>query len=1296
MARTCQLYHHCALMRRRLLSVATGVALALPVPVLGAPPPSQRSRSAAEATPAWTTDVAAPGVRDPAKGLVGRWERQLQRRQALLKRHRGKDPAAILALTGILPELQGDVSSAELRAFVEGVATDRKRHPLVRSHAATLVARLHESGGNIEVARRSLAEQGALLSWQIIGPFDNAGKAGLDAEYPPETKPYAADQTMFGKLPAEPLAWQTFAYEGIPRGGYVSFDDVLRPNQQVVGYATCWVHVPKATDAVVHLGTGGAYAVWVDGAEIGRGEAYRLPHPLQDAHAVTLPAGDHRVLVKVGAMDGMWGFYASIRALDGTAIEGLRVMTEPPATGPLGAAASPKADGGAAALSADKPVSIRQHLERAYPGLSADAKRPGPAARGEALVDLYRWIRPFDRDDNTAVALARRVDTRVKSSSSAWKLAVLERDPPGERKALMEGITRARTEGKRSAPHLGHMLLELAWRERSLGLEYRYRELLDEAMATAPDDALIELALADRVTEDGYHWLGLSWIRDMIARYPESETLHHELASRLRGQGRTAEALSVLQSVATRAGHERSLVGSRIDALLDLGKADDAATLARRAVQSSPGLPEAHARLAHLEQARGDTKAAREAMARAIALAPHNAGLHSAMGRMLARQGDSPAATASLKRSLQLKPQQPEVRDLLANLADDSSEDGLFDRYAVDLAKVGATKTPAAWKGKSSGIIHQRVAVRVHDNGLTDRLDHRIVRILDDRGVRQQSVQALSYDPAESYVDVRRARVRRADGTIEDLGSPRTVALASAGYRMYYDQRQVQVHFSGLRPGDTLEVAFVRRDVAARNMFDEYFGDLVPLQGIEPRKTVEYVLEAPADKALYFNRKVAKKIRPATDGEDGKIAVYRLVEHDVPGIKPESSMPGWTEFAKFLHVSTYENWDDVGRWYWDLVEGQLVVDDKIRAGVAEAVQGLATTASTADKVAAIYTHVVRKTRYVGLEFGIHGYKPYRTTDIYSRRFGDCKDKASLLKVMLAEVGIDSHLVLVRTRDQGVIGTAPASLSAFNHAIVYVPSLDLFLDGTAEWSGASELPANDQGASVLIVKDGKGATFRTIPISAAADNLRTTEQTVTLAADGAAKVVHEIVVHGAGASQLRYQFQAEEQRRERLAAAFGGTFPGAEVGSVSAPGIGDIGRPAQVNAELTVPSWGRNEGAGRRFSVLGRDSRLAASMAPMAERTHDLLLDTPSVERQQVTYALPKGYRFARMPRGKTIESPVGKFSLQVDATPTGAKVSSDLTISKQRISPKDYRRFREFLRQVDETLEQSFEVVADR
>ncbi|MBK8719474.1 MAG: DUF3857 domain-containing protein [Deltaproteobacteria bacterium] len=1248
--------------RAGTLAVLVAVLVAL-VAAPSSAAPARGATAKADATP-WASAAAR------AKG-PGRWKRELERRRAILAGHRGTDPAAVLALTGALGELGGEIEPATLAGFVQGVAKDSKRHPLVRSFAGYLAARLAEQKGDLAAAGTQLRAQGYLLDWLIVGPFDNANRAGETTAYPPEQQAaklaFDRDETMVGKLAGEPLSWRPWDYESLPRGGYVGFDDLLRPAEQAVGYATAWIHVDADTKAALHIGTAGPYAVWVDGTEVGRGDAYRAPDPLQDSHPITLRKGDNRVLVKVATLENMWGFFARVSTPEGAPLVGARVHVE-----------LPKAPHTSVAPSSSHTVaSLRRALEQ-----RADAAKRGNAAL--ELVEFYRYTHPFDRDDKTASQRAAQVDATLGSARSALLLAILEPDPNGSRKALAAGVSRSR---KREPALHGQLLLELAWRERSLGLEQRYDELLDEANAAAPDDPVIELALADRLRERGLPWAALRWTESLAGRHPSSQSMQLALASALRELGRTTDALAIYERIGREHGSERGTVAARIDGLLELGRADEAAKLADGGALAMPGLPEAHAEVARLQQANGNLEAARDALARAVALAPQDADLHARLGRLLARTGAREAAVASLERSLALKPQQPDVRDLLASLDTRAGKD-LLARWGVSLEKVGAQPTPPAWKGQQAGFLHHRMAVKVLANGLTERLDHRIIRILDDRGVRSQAVQAYAYDPAESMVEVRRARVRRKDGTIEELGDVRTLQLAQSGYRMYYDQRLIQVGFPGLRVGDTLEVAFSRRDLAARNMFDEYFGDVQALSGTEPRKFVEYVLETPADKPIHFNVEVARATNRA-----GTVTTYRHALRDVPGIKPENGMPGWIEVAKFIHASTYATWDDVGRWYWGLVKEQLQVDDAIKGAVKGVLAKLPAGADEAAKVAAIYEHVVRNTRYVGLEFGIHGYKPYRTTDVYSRRFGDCKDKASLLKVMFAEAGIDSRLVLVRTRDQGNVPELPASLAVFNHAITYVPSLDLYLDGTAEWAGPRELPSGDQGATVLVVADGKGAKLGKIPFSKAADNVRDSKQRVKLDTEGDATLEQDLVVAGAAAAGVRYEFQSEGERIEKLQKAFGELYPGATVTGLSSRGMDDILVPPELHATMKVAGWAQAQGDGRRrFRVLGRASRLTQSFAPQDDRKYDLLIDTPSVEHHEISYSLPRGKRFSQLPAARKLEGPFGRFELAVDATDEGARVRTTIELSRARVGAKEYRAFREFLREVDAGLEQTFTV----
>ncbi len=1201
-----------------------------------------------------------------------RWDAELARRASALKRTPGKDPAAIVPLLGLLPEVQGEVDPQALDRLLASVAQARGRHPLVRSYARFLQARILEARGDRAAAAARLRGEGYVVGWQIVGPFDNGGRKGETAVYAPQTEAFGSTQSFSGKLPGEPLSWRVIDYADAPRGGYVSFDDRLRPNTDVTGYATAWVRVPKDQRVAIAVGTGGPYEVWVDGVSAGGGSAYRAAHPLQDTHAASLKAGWNRVLIKVSAQSGAWGFFLRVSAPDGSPIAGLESSAEPPPewTPRTGDEASGPA-----------PASLRTSLAGRVPETLSGTRA---AKDGVALLEFYQAVHPFDREDETAVMLARQVAAQAPSARSLWLRALVERDPSESLAALRRGIDAARAEGASQAGLRARMLLELGWRHQAMGLQARYRENLEEAHEVAPGDPIVEMALIEEAAGVGLQWYALRWLQSLVARNPHARTLRLEYASRLHGAGRTKDALAVLGAQGT----SSELAGASIEVLLELGQADAAVALAKEAAEVTPGLPERHITVAQLEESRGDIMAARKSWAKALALAPHDAELHAALGRLLMRHDDLSAAAGSLRRSLELLPQQPDVRDLLASL-DASAPTDQFTRYGLDLEAVAKSAKPSkAWKGKDAAVLHHRVAVKVLPNGLTERLDHRVIRVLDDRGVRSQAVQGISYDPAESIVEVRRARVRRKDGTIEELGEVGVVALASAGYRMYYDQRQIRVAFGGLRPGDTLEVAFLRRDVAARNMFDEYFGDLMPLQGSAPIGTVEYILEAPVDKPIYFNRKGIDTTR----SDDGKFTRYRYAAQNVAAVEPEAGMPGWVEVADFLHASTYKTWNEVGDWYWDLVREQLVVDDAIRGAIADALSGLPKDAGDRAKVDAIYTYVVRNTRYVGLEFGIHGFKPYRTTEIFSRRFGDCKDKASLLKVMLEEIGIEANLVLVRTRDQGVMPAEPASLAVFNHAITYVPAFDLFLDGTAEWSGPNELPASDQGASVLVVRDGKGADYRTIGVSAAADNVRALEQEVTLRASGAATLNHAVTVRGASASSVRYQFQSAEQRVERMTQALGGSFPGVDVSDVSAPGIDDITTPARLEATATVPQWATTVAGGLRFKVTGRESGFTSALAPKSEREYPLVLDVPMAETHTLRYRLPAGYRFATLPAATQLRTEVGRFSLEVEATDDGAEVRTRIELPQQRISPAQYPALRTFLRQVDAALEQDFEV----
>ena len=113
-----------------------------------------------------------------------------------------------------------------------------------------------------------------------------------------------------------------------------------------------------------------------------------------------------------------------------------------------------------------------------------------------------------------------------------------------------------------------------------------------------------------------------------------------------------------------------------------------------------------------------------------------------------------------------------------------------------------------------------------------------------------------------------------------------------------------------------------------------------------------------------------------------------------------------------------------------------------------------------------------------------GKKPNKASNVFANRYGDCKDKATLLIAMLEEAGIKSYYATLLTRDVGrMIKEVPSSQT--NHAVVYIPAQEgfgegRFLDGTAQYLGYGHLPGDDQDVDMLVLTD-KGYEFVRSPV-----------------------------------------------------------------------------------------------------------------------------------------------------------------------------------------------------------------------
>lgn len=1232
---------------------------------------------------------------DPAPPMANPFDAELARRLGQARELAGR-AEAVVPLLGVLDLWEQVDDRAALAALLDEVRDDGRQRAEVRARATFLRAALADRQGQSEEAERLRATLGLVTDWQIVGPFDDEGRAGDAKVYGPERQlagPIDAHVIYPGKT--GPVSWRRFPSASVAQGR-VPLDTALRPDKDVLAYATSFVHVDRDVTAAVRTGSTGALAVWVDGAEVLRQDAYRPARLDQDAAAVRLRKGWNRVTVKLGAQDAGFSFYLRLTAPDGGLLrfaatadaaqvrwltKTKRTPTKLPQVADLGRDLKQAADDG------DARAALNYGLYLYYVA-------PNDPALGEA--------------ERTLVFAAQAL-----GSTEAWRLAALAaRDDEVRRRHLEQAVAPGRSGSKAER---AQALTELGDVYLGFQRDRRAEELWKQALAEDAGWYPASVRRAQLAATRGLPSLAEARLEELGEQRKALAVLRAR-ASLAEQRGRREEAERLYQELADASHDDPAPLRALFRYAKGRGDVAGALRLLDELARARPDQTQLDEDRAELLDAEGHGEEAHEVLRVALARCPDDAKLLERDGRVLHRLGRDDEALTTFSRALALRPQNPELRAYVeaieATLHKAPVGDDLARSYAESVPALVAARAPRRPKGAAPStntkdddeagdagsararVLLDRTVVRMHQNGLSESYTQRVVEILDERGARDQGQEEIRYTPSEQAVQIKAARVYRETGEVMEAISQSDEDTSEPWYGLYYDTRAKVIVFPRLRPGDVIDMEYVVSDVGAGNLFGDYYGELHVLQEDLPRARSEFVLIAPRDRAIYYNEPAKGGAVPGFTverSEKGTERIYRFFAVDVPKLRVEPGMPGYTSVAAYVHVSTFANWEELAEWYRGLVASQLEADDHIKQAVARATKGIT---DERQKIRALYDLVVTQTRYVGLEFGIHGYKPYPVAQVFQRKFGDCKDKASLLVTMLRLAGIDASLVLARTRRGGDLAPYPASLAPFDHAIAYVPKYDLFLDGTAEFSGSDELPAQDQDIPVLVVADpktgGRGRLTRT-PVLGAEKNRTVREQTVVLDADGAAEVTQHITVAGEAAHGWRSNFQAQGERRERYEQSVNASHPGAHVEEVELPRLGDLERPVELRAKLSVPAWAHSASGGKALAMpaFGHEGKMLRSFARLSERRQVLVVDYPWQEEERVRVVPPKGSRVSRLPEARHIETPFGSYVLTVEKGEDGeVRLRGVLTVTRHRVEPNEYAAFRRFCLDVDAALSQ--------
>jgi hypothetical protein len=385
-------------------------------------------------------------------------------------------------------------------------------------------------------------------------------------------------------------------------------------------------------------------------------------------------------------------------------------------------------------------------------------------------------------------------------------------------------------------------------------------------------------------------------------------------------------------------------------------------------------------------------------------------------------------------------------------------------------------KLPEFHGNPKAVVLLEETTYTVDQKGQAVEHVRRVVKILRPQG-REDGYPVVWYDKDSKVlsmhvwsIDAAGHEYAMKDDEIVDVGTP------GEGGELYSDDRAKVADPPGRDPGGVVAYEYEKRERPYLAETNWEFQDGLP------RMQQSFTLALPAGYTYTTTWARHAKVE-SVDLENHQ---YRWEMNDEPGIDLDQvkMSPGEGSLAARMTVHYAGpglaepqdgTWQGIGEWYAGLERDRVVSAPDIAAKAAELTAG---KADFYDKAEAIGDFVQQKIRYFVIEMGVGGYQPHAAEEIFRGRYGDCKDKATLLSAMLSSVGIHSALVLVDS-ERGVIDPEDPSIVG-NHMI-----------------GAIEIPRGYESPklhSVVTAKSGKrylifDPTWERTPFGQLEDNLQ---------------------------------------------------------------------------------------------------------------------------------------------------------------------------------------------------------------
>jgi transglutaminase-like putative cysteine protease len=608
--------------------------------------------------------------------------------------------------------------------------------------------------------------------------------------------------------------------------------------------------------------------------------------------------------------------------------------------------------------------------------------------------------------------------------------------------------------------------------------------------------------------------------------------------------------------------------------------------------------------------------------------------------------------------------------------------------------QAAAVKVPSYEKDIQAVVLIDESNTTISSDGKVNEVYNYAVRILRREG-RDYALARVSYIPDVGKVKEFRAWLIRPGSEIKKYGKDDAIDVAAHLNDVYNEYRVRTI--SGTSDADAGSVFAYSYTLEDRSVFSQ--ADFA-FQGSLPVITSRYNLTLPEGwraEALVFNY---PKIDPRINGTSYTWELSNLapvpyeplspsLSHLVPRLAVSYYPPAG---SPTLSIKTFLNWGEVAAWMSELEDPQVVVDDALARKSYE-LTALAKTEY--DKIRAIAQYV-QNIQYISIQTGIGrggGYRPHASNEVFAKSYGDCKDKANLMRAMLKVVGITAIPVSIYSGDPNYVRAGWPSPQQFNHCIIAVKVSDqtqastiiqhptlgrlLIFDPTDEQTPIGDLPFHLQG-SLALIDDKSETDLVRMPVTPPEMNQLERTATLELQPDGA--IAGSILENANGQTAVQFRTQFRRMSKPEYT---GFIERWLTTGATSArlnkmePVDHNADGRFSLNLEFSAQQYGQlMQGRLLVFkpAVVSRREGLALTAST---RKHPVVLRANAYS-ETVNVQLPSGFAVDEMPDAVKIETPFGSYITSYEVKENRLVFKRQLSQKAMTIAPADYESVRKF------------------